>query len=131
MGMTDADGKALNGALLVMQAFRSMIPGGDIIVTVGLILFGYTTIVGWACFGEKSIEFLAGKKIFKWVPDSLLFIFLGAVMSLDLVLASCRYHERPHRLTKLIGLAGLSSIVVMESKTFRLDKEKKIIREPG
>ena len=120
LGMTDADGKALNGALLVMQAFRSMIPGGDIIVTVGLILFGYTTIVGWAYYGEKSIEFLAGKKILSGFRILFcLFVFLGAVMSFELVWPLADIMNGLMALPNLIGLAGLSSIVVMESKTFR------------
>ncbi len=127
LGMTDSEGKALNGALLVMQAFRSVIPGGDIIVTVGLVLFGYTTIVGWAYYGEKSIEFLAGEKILAGFRTLFcLCVFLGAVMSFELVWPLADIMNGLMALPNLIGLAALSSVIIVESKDFfaLLDREK-------
>jgi alanine or glycine:cation symporter, AGCS family len=128
LGMTDVEGNALNGALLVMQAFRSVIPGGDIIVTIGLILFGYTTIVGWAYYGEKSVEFLGGKRILiGYRALFCLFVFWGAVMGFDLVWPLADIMNGLMALPNLIGLLGLSSVVVMESKAFfaLLDREKR------
>jgi alanine or glycine:cation symporter, AGCS family len=134
LGTTDADGKVLNGALLVMQAFRSVIPGGDVIVTIGLILFGYTTIVGWAYYGEKCIEFLAGEKaLIAFRTLFCLFVFLGAVMSFDIVWPLADIMNGLMALPNLIGLMGLSSVIILESKTFfaLLDREKRQQNELG
>lgn len=128
LGMTGEDGKALNGSLLVMQAFRSVIPGGDIIVTIGLILFGYTTIVGWSYYGEKCMEFLAGDTVLVGYRTIFsLFVFVGAVMSFDLVWPIADIMNGLMAIPNLIGLLGLSSVIAAESKTFfaLIDKEKK------
>lgn len=127
LGTIGGDGKVLNGALLVMQAFRSAIPGGDIIVTIGLILFGYTTVIGWAYYGEKSMEFLAGERVLViYRTIFCLFVFLGAVMSFDIVWPLADIMNGLMALPNLIGLFGLSSVVVLESKTFfaLLEREK-------
>lgn len=86
LGMPGVDGKLLNGSLLVMEAFHSVIPAGHLLVTIALVLFGYTTIVGWAYYGEKCLEFLIGEKVL--LSYRVLFslsVFLGAIMSFDIV----------------------------------------------
>ncbi len=52
----------LTGAELTTRAFNHGLPGnsGGIIVAVGLILFAYSTIIGWSYYGEKSLEYLLG-----------------------------------------------------------------------
>ncbi len=132
LGMTGADGKALNGSLLVMQAFRSVIPGGDVIVTIGLVLFGYTTIVGWSYYGEKCMEFLAGEKALVGYRTLFsLFVFVGAVMSFDMVWPIADIMNGLMALPNLVGLLGLSSVIASESKAFfaLLDREKLQKRE--
>jgi AGCS family alanine or glycine:cation symporter len=127
LGSIGADGKALNGSLLVMEAFRSALPGGDIMVAIGLFLFGYTTIVGWAYYGEKCLEFLMGKKAL--LPFRALFcscVFMGAVMGFDLVWPLADIMNGLMALPNLIGLIGLSSVVISESRAFfaLLEREK-------
>ncbi len=127
LGMVGADGRALNGATLVMQAFRSVIPGGGAIVAIGLVLFGYTTIIGWAYYGEKCVEFMAGEKTLKIYR--LLFccmVFFGAIMSFDIVWPLVDIMNGLMALPNLIGLFALSSIVVAEANSFfaLLDREK-------
>jgi AGCS family alanine or glycine:cation symporter len=119
LGATDATGKALNGAPLVMQAFRSVIPGGGVIVAIGLVLFGYTTIVGWAYYGEKCVEFLAGRRIV--LAYRALFcaiVFFGAIMSFDIVWPLVDIMNGLMAFPNLVALFGLSSIVVAEADTF-------------
>ena len=119
LGTVGADGKALNGALLIMEAFRRVIPGGDLLVTVSLILFGYTTIVGWAYYGERCIEFLAGEKLL--VGYRILFCscaFVGAIMSLELVWPLADLMNGLMALPNLIGLLGLTPLITSEARAF-------------
>lgn len=132
LGVTGDDGKALNGALLVMHAFRSVIPGGDAIVTVGLVLFGYTTIVGWAYYGEKCMEFLIGERALVFYRTLFcLAVFFGAVMSFEIVWPLADIMNGLMALPNLIGLIGLSSVVLSESRLFfaLLDREKRLKEE--
>lgn len=127
LGLVGPDGKSLNGALLIMQAFRSVIPGGDIIVTLGIILFGYTTIVGWAYYGEKCMEFLVGERfLILYRAVFCLFVFLGAVLSLEIVWPLADIMNGLMAVPNLIGLIGLSAVVARESKAFfaLLEREK-------
>ncbi|WP_420422513.1 alanine/glycine:cation symporter family protein [Simkania sp.] len=119
LGQTDAEGKLLNGAPLVMEAFRSVLPFGDVIVAVGLILFGYSTIIGWSYYGEKCMEYLAGERaIYAFRVIFCLFVFVGALMSIELVWPLVDIMNGLMTLPNLIGLIALSSVVVKESNEF-------------
>ncbi|MEJ2544569.1 MAG: sodium:alanine symporter family protein [Calditrichaceae bacterium] len=54
-------GNGLNGAQLTSAAFSINLPGqsGGLVVAIGLVLFAYSTILGWSYYGEKSVEFIA------------------------------------------------------------------------
>ncbi len=128
LGMTGSDGKILNGSLLVMEAFQSVIPGGNLVVALALVLFGYTTIVGWAYYGEKCIEFLAGERFIRVYRILFtLFVFLGAILSFEIVWPLADIMNGLMALPNLIGLIGLSSIIAVEAEGFfdLLDKEKR------
>ena len=51
-----------SGAVLSTSAFAAGMPGGDYIVTIGLAVFAFTTLIGWSYYGERCIEFLFGPK---------------------------------------------------------------------
>jgi alanine or glycine:cation symporter, AGCS family len=76
------------GAALAGAAFSTGLPGtwGNIVVTVSLVLFAYSTVVGWSYYGETGVVYLIGAKA---VPVYrvlwLVFIYLGAVGSLSVV----------------------------------------------
>ncbi|MBS0606735.1 MAG: sodium:alanine symporter family protein [Parachlamydiales bacterium] len=127
LGKVGADGKVLNGALLVMEAFRTVIPGGDLLVTICLILFGYTTIIGWAYYGERCMEFLAGEKVLLgYRVVFCAFAFLGAVMSFDLVWPIADIMNGLMSIPNLIGIIGLTGIISVETRAFfdLLEREK-------
>ena len=76
------------GAALSVQAFSTGLPGtwGGIIVTTGLVLFAFSTLIGWSYYGETGIVYLLGAKAA--LPYRLLwlvFIYLGSVGSLHLI----------------------------------------------
>ena len=76
------------GAALSAKAFETGLPGvwGDLIVTLGLVLFAYSTILGWSFYGETAASYLFGTRVI--LPYRLMwlcFTFLGATGSLSLV----------------------------------------------
>ncbi len=85
LGSTCPSGKVLNGAPLTIAAFDAAIPYGGIIVVIGSILFGYSTIIGWAYYGEKCCEYLFGvKSILFYRLIFCLFVLLGLEFLLKL-----------------------------------------------
>lgn len=118
-GSTDATGAVLNGAPLVIRAFESVLPFGGWIVAVGIVLFGFSTILGWSYYGEKCIEYLFGSKVL--LPFRLAFIlaaFVGPFLSLDVVWALVDIMNGLMALPNLIGLAFLAPVVIKESHAF-------------
>lgn len=135
LGSSDQNGILLNGGPLTMRAFGSVIPGGDLIVTIGVILFAYSTIIGWAYYGEKCFEYLFGEKSIKFYRS--LFIFcttIGSALSLDLVWSLADISNGLMAVPNLVGLIGLASIVASETKSFeamlRLEKKSRKKPEP-
>ncbi|KJS82735.1 MAG: transporter [Peptococcaceae bacterium BICA1-8] len=108
------------GAALTTMAFQKGLPGpGGIIVAIGIILFAYSTILGWAYYGEKCAEYLLGEVAVKpyrylWV----LFVGLGAVAKLSLVWDIADTLNGLMAIPNLIGLLLLSGVVVSETKDF-------------
>ncbi len=118
-GAVDANGIALNGAPLVIRAFESVIPGGAWIVAIGIILFGYSTILGWSYYGEKCLEYLCGDRYL--LPFRLAFIAVvlaGSLLSLDVVWALVDIMNGLMAFPNLIALFFLSPVIVRESHTF-------------
>ncbi|WP_115015510.1 sodium:alanine symporter family protein [Synechococcus sp. UW140] len=62
LGMTDKARKALSGSDISITAFGLGINGGGLIVTAGIVVFAFTTILGWSFYGEKCTQFLFGEK---------------------------------------------------------------------
>jgi len=109
------------GAELTTLAFNHGLPGnsGGIIVAVGLILFAYSTMLGWSYYGEKSLEYLFGAKFTK--PYRIAFciaIFLGAYIKLDLVWAIADVFNGLMAIPNLIALLALSGVVVAETNRY-------------
>ncbi len=118
-GSADSEGAALNGAPLVIRAFESVIPGGSWIVAISIILFGYSTILGWSYYGEKCLEYLFGTRFL--LPFRILFIAVvvaGSVLSLDVVWALVDIMNGLMAFPNLIGLLFLAPVVVKESRAF-------------
>jgi AGCS family alanine or glycine:cation symporter len=76
------------GAALAGEAFSTGLPGtwGNIVVTTSLVLFAFSTVIGWSYYGETGIVYLLGPKaVMPYKIAWLVFIYLGAVGSLHLV----------------------------------------------
>jgi AGCS family alanine or glycine:cation symporter len=107
------------GAKLTTIAFQSAMPGGALIVTIGIVLFAYSTMLGWCYYGEKSIEYLFGVKSI--LPYRLLFIALigvGAIAKLSLVWNISDTLNGLMAIPNLIALIMLTPVIVAETKQY-------------
>ncbi|MEX2271189.1 MAG: alanine/glycine:cation symporter family protein [Vicinamibacterales bacterium] len=86
--LTGAWSSGATGAALSAEAFSIGLPGtwGNLVVTAGLVLFAFSTLIGWSYYGETGIVYLFGAKAA--VPYRvawLVFIYLGSIGSLRLI----------------------------------------------
>ncbi|MFH0785932.1 MAG: sodium:alanine symporter family protein [Pseudomonadota bacterium] len=107
------------GAELTTIAFAAKMPGGAHVVTIGIILFAYSTILGWCYYGEKSIEYLFGvKAVLPYRIVFVCFVGLGSVAKLSLVWNISDTLNGLMAIPNLIGLLFLTPVVVAETKKF-------------
>lgn len=120
--MTDPEtGEQISAALMTGEAFSHGLPGewGHYIVTIGLVLFAGSTILGWSYYGERSLERLVGVKAI--MPFRILFslvVFVGCTVQLGVVWAFSDVMNGLMALPNLIGLLVLSGLVARETKKY-------------
>jgi AGCS family alanine or glycine:cation symporter len=117
--LTGAWNNGMTGAALTSFAFQSGVAGGQYIVTIGVILFAYSTILGWSYYGEKSIEYLFGEgavRPYRYVY--ILFVGIGAVAKLELVWALADVFNGLMALPNLVGLLALTPVILSETRDF-------------
>ena len=118
-GILGADGKILNGASMTVEAFDRSFSGGAYIVTIGLVLFAFTTLLGWAYYGEKCVEYLLGAKSVPFYRAIFTLIIIpGAILELDVVWKISDICNGMMAFPNLIGLCALSGVVIQETKSF-------------
>jgi AGCS family alanine or glycine:cation symporter len=108
------------GAALSGRAFELGLPGvwGDLVVTTGLVLFAFSTLIGWSYYGETGIVYLLGTRAA--VPYRLawlVFIYLGAIGSLHLV------WDIADTLNGLMAIPNLISVLISLPLLRRLQRE--------
>ena len=111
---------AVQGAALSIASFEAIIPNvGGIIVTLSTIFFALSTILGWAYYGEVSIEYLShNSKTAVWIYRCIyiVFVFVGAVGSLDLIWSISETMNGLMAIPNLIGIIGLSKVIKAATK---------------
>ncbi|MDR3227264.1 MAG: sodium:alanine symporter family protein [Prevotellaceae bacterium] len=108
----------LTGFELTRLAF-SEIPFGEIILGVSLLMFAFTTIIGWSYYAEKSIEYLFGRKsVLPYKIVYLIMVFVGAVFSIDLIWDFSDITNGLMAIPNLIALLLLSGVVAAETKKY-------------
>jgi AGCS family alanine or glycine:cation symporter len=113
------------GAELTTVAFSTGIGSemGQYVVSVGLALFAFSTILGWSYYGEKSIEFLAGIKAIKpYRYIFTLFVLVGAVSELETVWAVADLFNALMAFPNLVGLLALTPVIVTITKEYFQDR---------
>lgn len=109
------------GSVLTTMAFSALLPGrwGELTVTLGLILFAYSTVLGWSYYGEKAVEYLAGSRAVKpYRMVFTVFILLGAVVQLDIVWSLADIMNGLMAIPNLVGLLWLSGTVAAETRLY-------------
>ena len=108
----------MTSSSLTYSAFEAGLPGiGGYIVTVGLAIFAYSTMIGWAYYGEECIEYILGIKA--RMPYRFIFcavIAIGAFQKVDLVWNFSDTMNGAMAIPNLIGLLGLSGLLARETK---------------
>ena len=107
-----------SGVNLTQLAFASVIPMGDVWISIALILFALTTILGWSYYGERCAEYVFGVKVI--MPFRVLWILavpMGALASLDMIWLLA------DTLNGLMALPNLVALVVLTPVVLRLTKE--------
>ena len=114
-----------SGAVLSSTAFETSFPGvGSYVVTLGLAIFAFTTILGWSFYGEKCVQYLFGYKSVKifrvlWV----LAIPIGALVELKFIWLLSDTLNAFMALPNLIALLLLSPVVIKMTKDYFAEKK--------
>ncbi|MCI6122002.1 alanine/glycine:cation symporter family protein [Lachnospiraceae bacterium HCP28S3_F9] len=115
-----------NGGVLTSMAFSQIPYLGPIILTLGIIAFAYSTVLGWAYYGERCVEYFGGKKIL--VPYRILYIVVAAiapVVALDLVWLIADTLNALMAIPNIVAVLLLSNEMVRETKKYINDLDAK------
>ena len=112
-----------DGGLLTKKAF-GMIPYiGTPILTFGILTFAFSTILGWSYYGERAMEYLAGKRSIVWYRVAwIMLCFVGSIMSLDLVWNIADIMNALMTVPNLISLLLLSGVIAAETRHYLWNK---------
>ena len=114
----------MDGAVLTNTAFSHIPVIGPIILTIGLLTFVFSTILGWSYYGEKAMEYLVGEKAV--LPYRILWcivVFLGSVFSLQFVWNFADLANGLMAIPNLIALLALSGVLVRETREYLWEKK--------
>lgn len=122
--------EGFDGAALTNAAFSELAIFGRLILTVGLLTFAFSTILGWSYYGEKSAEYLFGRGII--MPYRLLWtasVLMGAMLSLPIVWSFADIANALMAIPNLISILLLNRVIVSETNHYlwkcNLDEEAK------
>ncbi|CZQ97045.1 alanine/glycine:cation symporter family protein [Trichococcus collinsii] len=115
---------SIDGVEMSNRAFSAIIPGGEYIVSIGIVLFAFATIIAWYYYSEKAIEYIAGEKailVYRFFYiGSLVY---GAVATLDVVWEISDLFNGLMAIPNLIALIGLVGPIVALTNDFFADPE--------
>ncbi len=116
--MMDVWPSGVSGASLTSMAFSSAFPGGEYIVTLGLCLFAFTTMIGWSFYGERCVVFLVGTRGI--LPFRILWVLavpVGTVVQLDMVWLVA------DTLNAFMAIPNLVALILLGPLVFRVSRE--------
>ncbi|MYD94738.1 MAG: alanine:cation symporter family protein, partial [Chloroflexi bacterium] len=115
---TGAGGGGLTGAVLTSTAFQASIPGGQYVVTIALVVFAFTTILGWSYYGERCWQYMLGEKsliVYRvvWIAAALSF----ANVKVDFV------WNLSDTLNGLMAVPNLVGLLLLAPMVFKVTRE--------
>ena len=121
----------LDGSVLASRAFSISLPGniGEYIVTIGIVFFSFTTIIGWCYYGERCAVYLTGgtKVITGYKSVYILMLVIAPFLALDAIWTLADITNALMVFPNLIALLALRKDVVVETKQFwKEEKDKKL-----
>ncbi len=122
-----------NGGELTTKAFSKIPYIGAPLLAFGSLTFAFSTILGWSYYGERAVEYMAGKTRLKkrfgikpiiniYRVIFLITVYLGAVVSLDLVWNLADIFNALMAIPNLISLIFLSGVIVKETRQYLWQK---------
>ena len=120
--------QGMSGSALTKFAFEDLPTIGPIVLTIGLLTFVFSTILGWAYYGEKAAEYLFGPGVIEpyrvlWV----LAVMVGSVSTLQAVWSFSDVANGLMAVPNLISLLALNGVIVAETRHYlwsgNLDKQ--------
>lgn len=107
-----------SGAVLTSMAFEEAFPGGAYIVTLGLCLFAFTTMIGWSFYGERCVVYLFGTRgILPFRLAWVVAIPVGTIIQLDMVWLIA------DTLNAFMAIPNLVALLLLSPLVFRLSRE--------
>ena len=121
------------GAALTKAAFDKLPVVGPLILSVGIVTFAFSTILGWSYYGERAVEYLAGRnrktgRILTGIYRILFIaaVFIGSVLSLSVVWNLADIANALMAIPNLVAILLLSGVIVQETRKYlwsdRLDE---------
>ena len=114
-----------DGGVLTTLAFGQIPYLGPIILTLGIVCFAYSTVLGWAYYGERAVEYFSGKK--GLIPYRILYVAVAAIapiVTLDVVWALADILNALMAIPNLIAVLLLSNVISQETKLYINDLDK-------
>ncbi|MEG0291559.1 MAG: sodium:alanine symporter family protein [Anaerovoracaceae bacterium] len=114
-----------NGGILTSMAFAQIPYIGPFILVVGIIAFAYSTVLGWAYYGERCVEYFAGER--GLIPYRVLYVLVAAIapiVALDFVWLISDTLNALMAIPNLIAVLLLSPVIVSETKKYIHDLDK-------
>ncbi len=109
----------VSGIQLTSAAFETVIPFGASFVSIAIVLFAFSTILGWSYYGERAVEYLFGLKAVKvYKLIFVIMLIVGCVASLDLAWAIADTLNGFMALPNLIAITLLSGQVIKMTKDY-------------
>ncbi|QHS24235.1 alanine:cation symporter family protein [Virgibacillus sp. MSP4-1] len=116
----------MDSSVLTSASFAQFLGDtGMYIVTLGVLFFTFSTILGWSYYGERAIGYLTGEggvRIYRYV--FVVFIFIGSITTVDVVFKFSDVMNGLMAFPNLVGLLALSGVVVAETNRFRKVAQK-------
>ncbi len=116
--------KGIQGAQLTKIAFTQIPYIGPFLLTLGLLTFVFSTILGWSYYGERALEYLIGKTAI--IPYRLVWVvavYVGAIASLPIVWDFADAMNAMMAIPNLVSLLLLSGVLVSETRKYLWEKK--------